>query len=579
MSNSRSPLNMRNIMKKISKYKNDMINNNYFIKEQNDSSEEKIKPLRRSIKIKKTKVKVNPKHSMDLSLHNMDNSSKFNQFLQLLSNNNSFVNYDNNKEINYNLDIYNNNFKVNNYLKITNHKHSMESVEWMYYNNLSKNLLLNQENFLNKQNSNFPPLNNFKNQSSIKKKIKFSSLFIDNRRRLLKTDKNKSTLNRNRIVINVRDKKNFEKINHIEEDKLIINSIKKRKLIKYHFLSQSGIHKGTKKINQDCYLTLSNVQDCNNISIFGILNGHGPYGDNLSKEISEYFSNYFTQKINYYSTEKNITPKIDIKKLAIITSKKNNISPMISVNKKNDYKIQKLKLITNNNKTTNPKMSDFYEVLSKDNFSKIFQSFEEIDKELHEKYNQNKKCDDSGTSLNLMVIFNSNDLNKIISMNLGNTKTILITDDKKIKELNIIHTPCIKEERIRVEEHGGVIDRIDWLKVGPLRVWFKGKKYPGLTITRSLGDFEAIPLGIIPVPDIKEYDIDEEKIKILVMATNGIWEFLTNDKIMDITWQFYETEDAQGATEKIIETAGKIWKIKNPNNIPDLTAGVFFFNK
>ena len=112
MSNSRSPLNMRNIMKKIAKYKNDMINNNYFIKEQNDSSEEKIKPLRRSIKIKKTKVKVNPKHSMDLSLHNMDNSSKFNQFLQLLSNNNSFVNYDNNKEINYNLDIYNNNFKV-----------------------------------------------------------------------------------------------------------------------------------------------------------------------------------------------------------------------------------------------------------------------------------------------------------------------------------------------------------------------------------------------------------------------------------------------------------------------------------
>ena len=63
------------------------------------------------------------------------------------------------------------------------------------------------------------------------------------------------------------------------------------------------------------------------------------------------------------------------------------------------------------------------------------------------------------------------------------------------------------------------------------------------------------------------------------MATNGIWEFLTNDKIMDITWQFYESEDAQGATEKIIETAGKIWRIKNPNNIPDLSAGVFFFNK
>ena len=576
MSNNRSPLNARNIKNKIYQYNNDMINNNYIIKDRNDLSQEKTKPIRRSIKIKQTKI--NPKHSMDLSLFNGDNSTKFNQFFQLLnSNNNSFVNYDNNKEINYNLDIYNNNFKVNNYLKITNQKHSMESVEWMYYNNLSKNLLFNQGNFVNKQNNNFHPFNSFKNQNSIKKKIKFPTLFVNNKRRLIKTDKNRSTLNRNRIVINVRDKKKFENINHIEEDKLIINSIRKRKLIQYHFLSESGNHKGVKKINQDCYFTLNNINDCDNISIFGILNGHGPYGDKLSKEISEYFSNYFTQKINFNSIENIISPKIDIKKLTIIASKK-SISPMITINKKNDCKIQRLKLITNSNKT-NQKINDIYEFMSKDNFSKIFKSFEEIDKELHEKYNQNKKCDDSGTSLNLMVIFNSNSLNKIISTNLGNTKTILITDDKKIKELNIIHTPCIKEERLRVEEHGGVIDRIDWLKVGPLRVWFKGKKYPGLTITRSLGDFEAIPLGIIPVPDIKEYDIDEEKIKILVMATNGIWEFLTNDKIMDITWQFYESEDAQGATEKIIETAGKIWRIKNPNNIPDLSAGVFFFNK
>ena len=76
---------------------------------------------------------------------------------------------------------------------------------------------------------------------------------------------------------------------------------------------------------------------------------------------------------------------------------------------------------------------------------------------------------------------------------------------------------------------------------------------------------------------MKEYNIDEEKIKILVMATNSIWEFLTNDKIMDITWQYYESKDSQGASEKIVEYANKIWKIKNPNNIPDLTVSVFFF--
>ncbi len=106
---------------------------------------------------------------------------------------------------------------------------------------------------------------------------------------------------------------------------------------------------------------------------------------------------------------------------------------------------------------------------------------------------------------------------------------------------------------------------------------FKDKKYPGLSITRSLGDFEAESLGILSIPDIKEFDIDEEKAKIIIIGTNGIWEFLTNEKIMDIVWSYYEWNDIEGATQKIIETAGKLWKIKNPKNIPDLTVGVLFF--
>ena len=305
-----------------------------------------------------------------------------------------------------------------------------------------------------------------------------------------------------------------------------------------------------------------------------MLNGHGAFGDTLSKEICDFFSDYFSQIISVNKTEIVNKPKIDFNKLAIFATKRYNKS-QIAFNSKNNFNIKKLNLINIQN---NNIINKTYKDLSKDNYSKIYESFNDIDKKLHEKYKENKKCDDSGISINLVIIFNFiNNINKIISVNLGNTKSILIKDDKRIKELNIPHTPCVKEERLRIEQHGGVIDRIDWLKVGPLRVWFKGKKYPGLTITRSLGDFEAIPLGIISTPDIKEYDVDEEKIKILVMATNGVWEFLTNDKVMDITWKFYESKDAQGAAEKIIEIANRIWNLKNPNNIPDLTAGVFFF--
>ena len=118
---------------------------------------------------------------------------------------------------------------------------------------------------------------------------------------------------------------------------------------------------------------------------------------------------------------------------------------------------------------------------------------------------------------------------------------------------------------------------MDWLNVGPLRVWFKNKKYPGLSITRSFGDFESDELGVISIPDVKEYDIDEEKIKIIVFGTDGVWKFLTNDKIMNIVLPYYAQNDVNGATKKISETAIKLWNIKNPKGIADVTVFVLFF--
>jgi hypothetical protein len=115
------------------------------------------------------------------------------------------------------------------------------------------------------------------------------------------------------------------------------------------------------------------------------------------------------------------------------------------------------------------------------------------------------------------------------------------------------------------------------LNVGPLRIWYKNKKYPGLSITRSFGDFESDELGVISVPDVKEYDIDEGKIKIIVFATDGIWKFLTNDKIMSIVLPYYSQNDVNGACKKISETAIKLWNVKNPKGIADVTVFVLFF--
>ena len=588
MKNGSYPLNARNILKKFYQNNFDKINNNFIFNEERNYSQDRRPPEIRTIKIKKNNINLNSKPSINILLNNnIERSVPLYQVL--FKNYNSFINHDKNE-----INIDNNMSIINRKKLLYNNK--MESVEWIYLNNLAKNFLFNKTK---KEKINIQPHHSFKNQNIFKKKFNFPALFSNNEKKTIRLDKTKSTINKNKIVIKAQDRKNTLYNINKEENKINLNDIKnimkKRKLNNYYFSSLNGSHNNKRKVNQDCYLILPKINDCEKVNLFGIFNGHGPYGDLLAKELSQFFSEFFLQEKLYISEDNNndndvinsnknknnniINNDSDISEskkvsISLIETKKNSHLIPVILSQKNYLRIPKIKILMNKE---NQKVKDTYDILHKNNYSKIFESFNEIDRKLHEKYSENKKCDDSGSSLNLLFIFNSQNINKIISINLGNTKSILISEDKRIKELNICHTPCIKEERIRIEKHGGVIDRIDWLKVGPLRVWFKGKKYPGLTITRSLGDFEAIPLGIIPIPDIKEFDIDEEKIKILVMGSIGIWEFLTNDKIMDITWQFYERKDSQGATEKIIETAEKIWRIKNPNNIPDLTASVFFF--
>ena len=62
--------------------------------------------------------------------------------------------------------------------------------------------------------------------------------------------------------------------------------------------------------------------------------------------------------------------------------------------------------------------------------------------------------------------------------------------------------------------------------VGPYRVWARDGDYPGLAMSRSIGDLKGKHLGIIPDPGILEYDLCD-KSKYIVVCSDGVWEFLS----------------------------------------------------
>ena len=218
-------------------------------------------------------------------------------------------------------------------------------------------------------------------------------------------------------------------------------------------------------------------------------------------------------------------------------------------------------------------MEDF-EKLCKNNYKEIYSLFNQIDKKLHIKYNSKNICYNSGTTANIVLFCK----NKITTINVGDSKSILISgDNNDIIQLNKCHNPEEEEEKKRIEKNGGEVGRVNWADYGPQRVWYKGRIYPGLSISRSFGDFVSEPLGVYSIPDIKQFEIDYNKAKIMVIATDGIWEFLSNEKVRDIIIPYYNENNIIGGINKLIEIASKIWHVKNPKYIDDLSVILLFF--
>ena len=67
---------------------------------------------------------------------------------------------------------------------------------------------------------------------------------------------------------------------------------------------------------------------------------------------------------------------------------------------------------------------------------------------------------------------------------------------------------------------------------GPKRVWLKNKQVPGLAMTRSIGDMAATSVGVTASPEITVFPTLTSNDKILVIASDGIWDRMTNQEIM-----------------------------------------------
>ncbi|KAJ3310935.1 hypothetical protein HDV04_004541 [Boothiomyces sp. JEL0838] len=174
-------------------------------------------------------------------------------------------------------------------------------------------------------------------------------------------------------------------------------------------------------------------------------------------------------------------------------------------------------------------LSSLKDTIKKDPLQALKNSFTIV----NDNMKQNQAIDTylSGTTAVISLIIDNN----LHVAHVGDSRLAVYKEnDTKLsgRLLTIDHNCDSPEERKRVEAAGGRVEQL-WLDGkfdGPLRI-FKGTlPYPGIIVTRTLGDGAAQTIGVLPDPDVQTVKLSPED-KYLVFGTDGLWDGLSVDQV------------------------------------------------
>lgn len=218
------------------------------------------------------------------------------------------------------------------------------------------------------------------------------------------------------------------------------------------------------KQNQDSFLIMTNIFDIVGFNIFGVFDGHGTNGHLSSDFTKKFFELFFNRKSTYLFEN----PE-EIK-----------LTELMQKEKKSDLILKK---------------DEIYKKLQEKNYLIIRTAFKLCESALMDSVNFDNSL--SGTTANITFSI----CNHLICANTGDSRSIFIEENSIIGMSND-HKPELIQEKKRILSKGGLVHPIkdNGRYVGPHRVWTQSGEYPGLSMSRSLGDFVAKSVGCSAEP-------------------------------------------------------------------------------
>ncbi|KAI7748313.1 hypothetical protein M8C21_032900 [Ambrosia artemisiifolia] len=305
------------------------------------------------------------------------------------------------------------------------------------------------------------------------------------------------------------------------------NAIYYQDTVSDHKIGSIHTHQGSKGFNQDAAILYQDY-GMDNGAFGGVFDGHGRNGQIVSKFVR-------------------------------------NKLPSIIINQRNATLMK--------GKTVNYEQDDYE---SKDFHiwkEACYSAFKVMDKEI--KLLEHIDCSCSGTTA-VIVIKQGDDL---VIANLGDSRAVLGTIAENgitPMQLTTDLKPSVPSEGDRIRKLNG---RVMSLKDEPHidRVWLPYHDSPGLAMSRAFGDFVLKSHGIIAVPDVSYHRLTPND-QFVVLASDGVWDVLSNNTVASIVWG---AESEESAAKAVVVAATAAWKQKFPSSKRDDCSVVclFFNNK
>lgn len=322
--------------------------------------------------------------------------------------------------------------------------------------------------------------------------------------------------------------------------------------VRYAYLSMRGNYpEDENKANQDSYSVTDNLANKDGDAFFGVYDGHGPKGHECSQFVRDNL------------------PSLVAKGLG---------------------------------KAGGKHQDDLDAIMTK--------AHVECNKKIH----KSNLVDDEYSGCTSISVYLRGNEKQITVNNVGDSRAIIGRSDdvpdtgKKTSALlatalSSDQTPWRRDERKRIQDAGGRVltadqltgkvpievgadGKSDWksnrnLSAGekvlgeeidesgdPPRVFSPHGDYPGLSLTRAFGDkvISEEKVGINAEPEILTRELTPDD-KIIFLASDGVWEFLTNQKVIDMC---IKNGDPLKACRKIAQKSYELW-MKNDSRSDDIS--------